>query len=314
MKVLLTGATGFVGSHVARTLVQRGTEVFALVRPGSDTWRIDDIADGFNLVSGDLADGNAVDQLLRTARPDLCIHCAWGLEPTKYLNSFDNLDLLASSLQFVSKLESAGCQRFVGVGTCFEYDTSLEFLSEESATRPNTLYAGSKLALAITLDQVGRLGNMSTAWARLFYLYGPREDPRRLVASVIASLLKGEEGQVTEGKQIRDFMHVADVAAAICAVANADLVGPVNIGSGEPIAVRDIVARIGAITGRTELIRFGALPHNSSDPMFICANNRLLIEETSWSPRFDLDQGLRHTVAWWNDHVGSPAGTTPLSK
>ena len=312
MRVLLTGATGFIGSQVARALVQQGEDVFALVRPGSDAWRIDDIAVSLNVVTGDLADGDAIDAVIQTARPDMCIHLAWGLEPGKYLDSLENLDLLASSLQLVSKLEAARCRRFVGVGTCFEYESSPGLLSESSETRPNTMYAASKLGLAMALEQVGRLGGMSTAWARLFYLYGPREDPRRLVPSVVSSLTKGEEARVTEGRQIRDFMHVADAAAAICAVADSDLSGAVNIGSSEPIAVRDIVARIGAITGRPELIRFGALPHNPSDPTFICADNRLLVEQTTWSPRFGLDQGLQHTVAWWNARVRSPADATPL--
>ena len=125
------------------------------------------------------------------------------------------------------------------------------------------------------------------------------EDKQRLVPSIICSLLRNQMARVTKGEQIRDFLHVEDVAAAIWAVARSDLSGPVNIGSGKPVALRDIVTKIGAILDRPDLIVLGTLPYDASDPMFICANNRRLTEHTTWVPRYDLDQGLRHTVEWW---------------
>ena len=305
MLVFLTGATGFIGSHVARLLVSEGCEVYALIRRGSDLWRIEDIAPSLQVVACDLLAKEELEAQLSRIRPELCIHLAWYTEPGEYLTSQENIRLLIASLNLASLLESLGCKRFVAAGTCFEYDTSLAYLSESSPTAPQSIYAASKLALQLVLAQLASTTRMSVAWLRFFYQYGPFEHEGRLVPSVICSLLRNQVAKVTLGKQVRDFLHVEDVASAAWAVARSDLSGPVNIGSGEPVTVREIVTTIGAILKRPELIALGALPDRASDPRFVCADNRRLVDNTGWAPRYDLEQGLRHAVAWWQVHLES---------
>ena len=176
-------------------------------------------------------------------------------------------------------------------------------MSETTSTAPHSLYAATKLGLYLILDPIGKVTSMSIAWLRFFYLYGPYEDKSRLEPTIICSLLNNHEARTTHGEQIRDILHIEDAASAVWAVIESNLSGPVNIGSGKPVAVRDIVIKIGTILGRPELIALGALAHNTSDPTFICANNRLLTNSTAWVPRYDLEEGLRHTVEWWKRHL-----------
>lgn len=299
MRVLLTGATGFIGSHVARVLVHEGYEVSALIRQGSHLWRIEDIVPRLRVVPCDLLASEELDRHLARIRPDLCLHLAWYAKPGKYLTSVENIRLLNASLHLASRLADLGCKKFIGAGTCFEYDTNVGYLSEASPAKPQSLYAASKLALQLVLAQLADATGMQMAWPRFFYQYGPFEDERRLVPSVIRSLLRHEVAKVTKGEQVRDFLHVEDVAAAVLAVARNDLSGPVNVGSGKPVTVREIVTRIGAMLQQSELIEFGARAYGASDPTFVCANNRKLLENTSWMPRYDLEDGLRHTIEWW---------------
>jgi nucleoside-diphosphate-sugar epimerase len=296
----LTGATGFIGAHVTRALLADTCEVHALVLPGEDTWRIAELLPQLHVVEGDLTDVDALAPRLEEIRPDTCIHLAWYAAHGKYWTALENLDVLAGSLQLVRQLAALGCERFVGVGTCVEYDTGQGYFSEESLLRPTTLYAASKLSLYYLLEQVGELTGMKTAWLRFFYLYGPMEDSRRLVPYAIRSLLNDEPVKTTTGEQVRDYLHVEDVAAAVWAVTQSELSGAVNIGSGKPVTVADLVTKVGRIMEREDLIHLGAIPMRPGDPPFLCANNEKL-RSTGWVPRYDLDAGLRDTIAWWEE-------------
>lgn len=297
MKVLLTGAAGFIGSHTARSLIKAGHQVVALIRPGGNTRRISDILYHLNVVETDLSDASKMKRIVSQVHPEACLHIAWVTEPGIYLSSRENINCLSASLALASELADAGCSRFVGVGSCFEYDLSRGFLSESSPLQPGSLYAACKLGCAFALEQIGAQSGMTTTWARLFYLYGPGEDHRRLVPSVANGLIRGEHVSVSSGEAIRDFLHAGDAADALCAVLESELTGPVNIGSGRPVSVREVVEVIGKILGRPELIGWGERPNNATDPPFVCANTRLLLEKTSWKPAFNLEDGLQQCIS-----------------
>jgi nucleoside-diphosphate-sugar epimerase len=307
MRVLLTGSSGFIGSHVARRLVGDGMDLHLLARRGSDLWRINDILPSVSVVEGDLYATEGFVEQVKRVRPEVCIHLAWNAEPGKYLNSSANIRLLGASMQLAQIAAECGCKRFIGAGTCFEYDTSLGYLSETTATRPNSLYAASKLSLALMLEQVGRLTGMQLCWLRFFYQYGPQEDARRLVPSVICSLMENRPAKVTAGQQVRDFLHVEDVAAAVSAVSFASVTGVVNVGSGQPTSVHDIVTRIGQVFNKVDLIQFGALASQEGDPPFVCANNGRLVA-TGWHPRYGLQDGIEQTISWWRQRTGKHRG------
>ena len=163
----------------------------------------------------------------------------------------------------------------------------------DSPTRPTNPYAQSKDDLRREVEK-----RQGSAWVRFFYQFGPWEDERRFVPTVIRSLLRGEEVKVSPGGQGRDYLHVEDVASAVCSVAESALVGCVNIGSGEAPLVKDLVSGLGELTGRPELIRLGAVPYWQGEPMLIVADNAKL-RSTGWTRRYDLDSALRHTVDWW---------------
>jgi nucleoside-diphosphate-sugar epimerase len=294
VRVFITGAAGFIGAHVVNAALRAGGQVYALVRDTSDLWRLTDALSQIHVVRGDLASITA--EALRVIQPEICIHAAWYAVPGKYLSAAENVDVLRDSLHLAQIMAQIGCRRFVGIGTCFEYDTTYGYLGERSALLPRTMYAASKTAL---FQVLAHMEGLNVAWARLFYQYGPYEDRQRLVPAVITRLLDSEIVETTTGEQIRDYLHVQDVADAVWDVAVSDRVGPVNIGSGNPIRVRQIVETIAQIMGRPDLLRVGALPQRAGDPPFICADNTCLRTETGWTPRYTLEDGLQHTIDWW---------------
>jgi len=300
MRVLLTGAAGFIGSHVARLAIQEGHEVVALVRPGRSLRRLDDVRDRLRLLEGDLREAQAFETPLRDRVPDVCLHLAWYAEPGgRCLWAQENLDCLTGSLAFLRVLRDVSCPRLVIAGTSIEYDTSTGYVSETSPIRPANLYAAAKHALFLTATRFDERGDLSVAAARIFSVYGPWEDPRRLVPFVISKLLAGEPCDLTRGEQIRDYSHVEDAAGALWAIAKSSATGPVNVGSSQPVSVASVAERLGELLGRPELLRFGVRPSPPGDPSFLVANTERLRNEVGFVPGYDLTSGLAHAVGWW---------------
>ena len=302
MRILLTGGTGFIGSQVARALVAAGDEVHLLVRPGSKLLsRLDDVRSKLHVIEGDLANIDALRAAFERLQPEACVHMAWYVVPGEYLTSRENTEMLGSSIRLANLMADIGCKRFIGAGTNFEYASEAGWLGEESPTRPNSLYAASKLGLFHVLEQIAIQREMRFAWARIFYQYGPNESEKRLVPAVILPLLRGDESRVTAGEQVRDFLHVEDVARAVVTIAKSDVRGAVNVGSGKPITVRDLCLTIEEIVrgkGGRGRLSLGAIPYRPGDPMFVCANVAKL-KSLGFVPRFDLRAGIEDTVSWW---------------
>jgi nucleoside-diphosphate-sugar epimerase len=305
MKILLTGATGFIGCHAARALLARGHEVRVAVREGSGTSRIREILPSLERVTCNLWSATPAELEALCEGVELVLHTAWYAVPGQYLSAHENLECTAGTLRLIEAAADARVRRFVGVGTCFEYEFTEHPLAESSPVAPQSLYAASKLAARFQGEQLARNLGLSFAWARLFYLYGPYEDERRLVPAVIRAFLRGQPADITSGRAVRDFLHAADVGRALVAIAESPLTGVVNVGSGAPVTIRTIVETLEKLTGQQGLARFGARPDNPTDPPYVCADIGLLRGATRWSPTFDLVSGLEDTIRWSKPLVAS---------
>ena len=197
---------------------------------------------------------------------DTVIHAAWYAEPGLYLQSPKNQQCLSGTLRLAQGAIEARVRRFIGIGTCFEYDLSAGRLTVATALKPTSAYAQAKVdtfnALARLLPQHG----VAFAWCRLFYLYGEGEDARRLVPYLRARLKAGESAELSSGTQVRDYLDVREAGRMIAEVALGTVQGPVNICSGRPTTVRQLAERIADEYGRRDLLRFGARPDNLIDP------------------------------------------------
>lgn len=289
--VLVTGATGFIGRHCLSELTVRGYRVHALAR------RAGAAQEGVVWHEADLLEPASTADLLRGIRAESLLHLAWYTEHGKFWRSPLNLDWTAASLALVRAFAAAGGRRLVAAGSCAEYDWSHSPASEaQTPTRPDTLYGRCKLSLFETLSAAAPELGLSFAWGRIFFTYGLGDSGRRLVPSVIDSLLRGEPAECTEGRQELDFMLNLDIAAAFAALLDSQVSGPVNIASGECRPVAEVVALIGELTGRPELIRLGARPSRPDDPARLAADLERLHGELCFRPRHSLASGLALTV------------------
>lgn len=265
-RVLVTGATGFVGKQVVRAFSERGIQLRLVIRE-EKTATAELLANGCEIVtSEDLFAESSQWWAEQCESIDTVVHLAWYAEPGEYLHSCKNMDCLIGSSNLARGAAQAGVKRFVGVGTCFEYDVSAGVLTIDTPLKPTTPYASAKAALYFNLEHWLPIHSVEFAWCRLFYLYGEDEDPRRLVAYLRSTLEKGEPAALTSGEQIRDFLDVADAGRIMADVALSDQTGPVNICSGAPITVRQLAEQIADQYKKRELLIFGARPDNPVDP------------------------------------------------
>ncbi|WP_158812103.1 NAD(P)-dependent oxidoreductase [Beijerinckia sp. L45] len=292
-RVLVTGSTGFVGRAVLPLLLERGFDVHAVGRTAPVGHRLT-----FHVA--DLLSPAQTSAVLATIRPSHLLHLAWYAEPGVYWTSAKNLEWVSASLNLVRSFAEAGGRRAVIAGTCAEYAWgSARFHETQSPCVPATLYGAAKDGLRRILEAYAATCGLSLAWGRIFYLYGPDERPGRLVSDAIRKLLAGERFPTSEGLQKRDFLHIADAAAAFAALLDSPAEGPVNIGSGQAQSVRRLLEHIAFETGRPDLIGFGERPLSASEPHAIEADVQRLGDEVGFTPRYDLNHGLAETVNWW---------------
>lgn len=312
MRVFVTGASGFIGSHVTRALVAAGHEVAALRQSGDSAWRLRDVAGRVVFVAGDLGDVPGFRTALEVWRPEACVHLAWYAEPGKYLDSPINLDCLAGSLALLRTLADLGCRRVIGVGSCAEYRRAAVMVDEDAPVGPDTVYAACKLAFKVAAEPFAALRGLRFAWARVFYLYGPDEDPRRLIPSAIQAMVGGESFPTGSGDQRRDYLHVHDVAAGLVRLVDAEATGAFNVASGATVTVREILETVADLAGPScrRLLQFGVRPPGAWDPPFVGGDNRRL-RATGWAPHYDLRDGLRQTLEWWRERLDGRTGERP---
>jgi len=298
-RVLLTGATGFIGRQAIESLLAKGYEVHAVSKMALET-----LPDSVHKHQCDLIDHSQTTALMQQIAPTHLLHFAWYAIPGKYWTSSANLDWVRASLHLVQQFASAGGKRMMLAGTCAEYDWS-SGLCVEGATplTPLTLYGSCKAGLYRIVESFAKQNGLSSAWGRIFFLYGPHEYPERLVPSVIRSLLKNETAKCSHGTQIRDFMHVADVADAFVTLLDSDLQGSINIASGEPLPLKTVIEKIAHKCGKTGQVQYGPLTTSPNDPPLISADVSRLQNELRWRPRYSLDQGLEETINWWKKHL-----------
>jgi nucleoside-diphosphate-sugar epimerase len=304
-RVLVTGASGFIGRHAVPILLARGFEVHTVGRRN--------IFHGIDAVrhhGADLLADTEMRYLMEAIRPTHLLHLAWNVTHGQFWTAVDNLDWVAASLRLSRLFAQVGGQRAVYAGTCAEYDWNHALLDEtQTPLVPATLYGTAKRALGSMLESAANQTHVSTAWGRIFFLYGPNETPKRLIAHVITALLQGQPALCSPCTQERDLMHVEDVAGAFVSVLESAWEGPVNIASGTCRPLRDAVRLIGEITGRPDLIQLGARPMPASEPNRLAAATDVLNNRIGFQPRYKLQDGLEATVNWWRSRVESAVGT-----
>lgn len=305
-KILITGSTGFIGSHLTRRLVEKGYEVGIIKRKNSNIWRIKDLVKKITIYETDLQDTDAVLKVVSHFRPNVIFHLAtyYAVEHKSEeiplmvnTNVLGTVNLLQASKESMVKL-------FINTSSCFVYKQSKNKLTENDDLDPLNLYALTKIQAEQACTFYAEKYGLKVVTFRLFPPYGPADHERRLIPYVIKSFYQGKPLKLTTGKQRWDFVYVGDIVDAYLKLLNlSSLVEKhviFNIGSGNAISVREIVSRIKEIIGSELEPEWGAIPHRKNEVWFICADTTKVKALLRWEPKVDiLKDGLRLTIDWY---------------
>lgn len=300
----MTGATGFVGRACLAALADTGFKVHAVARTtpadaGGPVWH-----------PADLLDDRQACRVVRAVRPTHLLHLAWEATPGRFWTSSDNLLWAAASVRLVRTFAEVGGKRVVAAGTCAEYDWTVGdgVFQEDGVIGPATLYGVCKDAARRVIEKYCPAVGVEWCWGRVFNPYGPGEPPAKLVGSVVRALAAGEPARCTAGTQVRDYLHVADVAGAFVRLLSGGVQGPVNVGSGEGTSVAEVVTLLGELAGRPDLVRLGTLSDRPGEDGRVVADVSRLRNEAGWRPTVCLREGLAATLGHAWAAAGGPGG------
>lgn len=297
-RLLVTGAGGLIGGAVVRAAAAAvfegtgagvGVEVIAVGRR-----RPDALPDGVTFLSADLSDAAQAAAAVRQARPDRLIHAAWHTRHPSYWHDMDNLDWVVSAAAMARALAEGGGRRFVQVGSCAEYDWTAP---DRRTDGPATRYGKAKLA-AFRAVEAAAQDRFAATEARVFWVYGPGENPARFIPLTCLAHLRGDVPALGSGRQERDLVYVDDAAAALLALTRDDApAGVVDLGTGRGTPLATAAAIIAGLAGHADS-GLGRRPDRTDDPLRLIADPAPLAA-AGWAPRVSLEDGLRRTFEAW---------------
>lgn len=273
MKILVAGATGFLGAHIVRQLLKQKDHVFAACRTSSDSWRLEDVKHLMRLVEMDLLNTDSINKALTLCCPEAVINCAaYGVQ----LEDQDPLQAINVNIRgtyhLVDASVRAGVSRFIHIGSCSEYGIKNHTIREDELLEPTSIYGVTKAAASLMVLEIGRNKKMPALVVRPFNLWGLFEPSHRLVPQVIKSCLLRQPLQLTGGDQARDYTHVSDMAGLITHLLKTDNFPEgqiINAGSGSPVKLREFVSRIAGTLNGEERMLFGKLPYRHHEGMML---------------------------------------------
>jgi nucleoside-diphosphate-sugar epimerase len=305
-RILLTGATGFVGANLARRLLLDGHEVHLLARPNYTVWRIQAVQDDLHLHVARLEDADDTLRVVDHVRPEWIFHLAahgaysWQTDlPQMFQTNF------IGTVNLVEACLKTGFEVFVNTGSSSEYGFKDHAPTENENPEPNSHYAVTKVSGTLYCGYVARRHSVRIPTLRLYSVYGPYEEPKRLIPTLMVHGLRGTMPPLVSPHIARDYVHIEDVLdayASVVASTNTPLDGIYNVGTGIQTTVGKIVEITQQILGNTAKPEWGSMSERTWDTNVWVADIHYIKKTLRWAPAYTIENGLRLTANWLQEN------------
>lgn len=307
-RVFVTGATGFIGSHLVRRLVNAGADVHILLRNNSSTYRINDVIKRLHLWHVDITDYKSLCLCYREIKPEIIFHLAVFrnvervpelIEPMFEINLRGTANLLRAIAD-----EGVVLECFINTGTCEEYGDGPVPFEETQRESPVSPYSASKVAATYLCQMLFKTKGMPIVTLRPFLTYGPYQLSDMFVPSLISHCIQGKNFSMTLGDQTREFNYIDDIIDAYLLVpGRKDAIGEIiNIGNGIEYNVRDVGDKIISMMKSKNQLLVGSLPKRPGEARNFYCNNEKAKRLLGWSSKISLDDGLKRTIKWYRSN------------
>lgn len=301
MKVLITGAGGFIGSNLTRRLLKKGAEVSVILREPGKSWRLSKILSRLKVYQTDLFDAKTLNKTILSIKPEIVFHCAtYGMFMSiqKDINLMINTNIISTKNFLFASME-AGCKKFINTGSSSEYGIKDKSMKETDVLTPENMYGATKAAATIICTQIAKEKKFQLVTLRLFSPYGPYEEGSRLIPTILIKKMKKENIQLGSKTSVRDFVYVEDVIDAYVAVLDKNMLpGEIlNIGSGKQRSIQDIVSLMKVKA------EWNAHPNVQNEPKMWKADMRHTFQVLGWKPKTKLNEGLMKSYVWFRENI-----------
>lgn len=312
-RVLITGANGFIGSHMVERMVKEKAQVSVIVRDSSDLWRLDEVKRDLDIYRTDLRNLDLVSNIVMQIKPDYIFHCgAYGVDGRQkdffvaaQANIFGTMNLIHS-------LKDIGCKKFINVGTCMEYGNKQEIIQEDSLLAPDSIYGSTKASASIIAHQMAVNYDIDLVTLRPFGVFGEKEGSHKFFPYIILSILEDKQVNLTPCEQYRDYCYIENVIDGFVFAAqnNASKNGIFNIASGEIHKLKFFVDMIYNEMQSTNSPNYGALPYRANEVWRQQPDISKISNLLKWEPKISLKEGIAKTVTWYKENKHKFIGTT----
>lgn len=304
-KVLITGASGFIGSHMVQRMVEEKADVSILTREGSDLWRIEEVIKDIEIIKADLRDAQSIDKSVAQIKPEYVFHMgAYGVDARQRgVIEAINTNIIGT-INILTAAANTGCRKFINTGSCAEYGDKSEIIDEGDRLSPLSIYGSTKASAVILAHQMAKERDMDIVTLRSFGVFGENEGSHKFFPYLILSILRDQEIDLTLCEQYRDYCYIKNIMDGfVLAAQNQAIKNELyNIGSGVVYKMKHFVDMVYSHINTAQKPNYGAIPYRENEMWKQQADVTKIKNELGWIPQISLEEGIIKTIEWYRNN------------